>query len=131
MVKFGLVPPAMFTTPRAQHFSDANGDPTDQPQSGRHDREGEMQRVVDPRSDEDLLMPASRAVSACFFFSHPAIPPKGVQIVLTSKLNGPFHKRAAWPREKRRSAQMLVRVRIDREAFGHAVWAAFCAFPAV
>jgi hypothetical protein len=99
----------MLATPRAHDPSDANGHPTDQPQTRGEESEREMQRVVDPCSDEDLLMPASRAVSACFVFSHPAITPKRHPNRACRETGWIIPRKSGVAKENYRSRQMIVR----------------------
>jgi len=68
--EFRLVPAAMLATPGAHYFAHAEGYPTDQPEAQGQDREHKMQRVIDLRLDEDLLVPAPWAVTAYFFLFH-------------------------------------------------------------
>ena len=88
--EFRLLPAAMLATPWAHCLADAERDPTDEPEPGGKHGQDQMQRVVDPRGDEDLLMPAPGAVSAYFVFSHLAGRPAASKQRLPQRLGKCF-----------------------------------------
>jgi hypothetical protein len=60
----------MLAAPWAHELANAQGRPAHKPQPARHQRQDEVQRVIDGGLDENLLMPAPWAVCAYFFLFH-------------------------------------------------------------
>ena len=60
----------MLTTPWAHDFTNAEGHPAHEPQAKRENGQGQVQGMVDLRPQEELLMPATGAVSPYFVFPH-------------------------------------------------------------
>jgi len=75
-----FVPAAMFATPGAHDLADAKRYPAYQPQPTRRDHQRHMQRMINGRCDEDLLVPTPRAMCAYSILFHSGgTPGSGMQ----------------------------------------------------